>query len=43
MRWAAFAALALLVACGAEAPPEPPQKAGITIEGELRMGVQAEL
>lgn len=43
MRWAAFAAIALLAACGAEAPPEPPQQSGVTIGGEVRIGVKAEL
>lgn len=43
MRWAALAALVLLAACGAEAPPEPPQPSGVTLGGEVQIGVKVEL
>jgi hypothetical protein len=44
MRPAAFLALALLAACGADGAPVPPAKsaaqpAGITITGDARFGI----
>ena len=41
----ALAFVALLAACGADAPPERPvsqNESGITFSGEARFGVQAE-
>lgn len=29
----------LLAACGADGPPEPPTKSGITLSGEAQVGV----
>ena len=44
MRLAALAALLLLTACGAEAPPQYGQTAtGLSIGGEVRVGVQGTL
>jgi hypothetical protein len=28
-----------LAACGADGPPEPPSKSGITVSGEAQVGV----
>lgn len=37
----ALAVLALLAACGADGPPEPPTRQhGLTISGEANMGVK---
>lgn len=35
--------LALLAACGAEAPPRAPEPTGLTISGEARIGVSGRL
>jgi hypothetical protein len=29
----------VLAACGADGPPEPPSKSGITVTGEVAVGV----
>ena len=34
--------LFMLAGCGVEAPPEPPARRGVTIEGDARMGVVRE-
>jgi hypothetical protein len=36
-------ALALLAACGAEAPPRAPEASGVSISGEARIGVSGRL
>ncbi|MDX5359376.1 MAG: hypothetical protein LPK12_16750 [Rhodobacterales bacterium] len=42
-RLALFACVALLSACGADGPPEPPsrsaQKDGLRVSGEARIGI----
>ena len=40
---ALFMALALLAACGAEAPPRAPEPVGVTVSGEMRIGVSGRL
>ncbi|WP_281249220.1 hypothetical protein [Natronohydrobacter thiooxidans] len=36
-------ALALLAACGAEAPPTAPEPTGLSLSGEARIGVSGRL
>lgn len=44
MRLAAFAALLLLAACGAEAPPRFGEtQPGMSVEGEMRIGLRGRL
>ena len=44
MKFVALAALLLLAACGAEAPPSHEQApAGLTLGGEMRIGVRGSL
>ena len=41
-RLIAFAALALLAACGADGAPQPPVKPGVTISGDAQIGIVSE-
>lgn len=43
MKFAALAAFVLLVACGADAPPEAPTRDadGVSLSGDARVGVSA--
>jgi hypothetical protein len=43
MKYAAPLLLFLLAACGAEAPPSYPSETGVSVSGEMRMGVRARL
>ncbi len=40
---AVLMALALLAACGAEAPPRAPEPTGVSISGEVLIGVRGRL
>ena len=36
-------ALFMLAGCGVEAPPEPPGQPGVSVEGDVRIGVSGTL
>ena len=39
MKFLPLLALTLLVACGADGKPTPPQASGVTLSGDARVGV----
>jgi len=39
MKFLPLLALTLLVACGADGKPTPPQASGVTLSGDVRAGV----